>query len=74
MEYKKLKNKYLKELSETEEYRENLLRMISNDERLRSSFWKLYNENKYLLDDPDKFVSKIRKLSDTKIRVIKLKR
>lgn len=74
MEYKKLKNKYLKKLSEIVEYRENLLRMISNDERLRTRFWRLYNENKYLLDDPDKFVSKIRKLSDTKIRVIKLKR
>lgn len=72
--YKKLKKEYLNKILTNEKYREKLLNMIYEDEVLRKKFWELYNENKYLLDDPDKFVSDLKKMSDVKTRVIKLER
>lgn len=62
-DYKKDKVKYKNELQECKSYLNNLLEQINKYEELRTRFNELYNQNKYLLENPEKLLSKIDTLS-----------
>ena len=62
-DYKKGIIKYKNELQECKSYLNSLLEEINKYEELRTRFNELYNQNKYLLDDPEKLLSKIDTLS-----------
>ena len=62
-DYKKDKVKYKNKLQESKSYLNSLLEEINKYEELKLRFNELYNQNKYLLDDPEKLLSKIDTLS-----------
>ncbi len=62
-DYKEEKSKYKKELKECKKYLNNLLEKINKYENLKTRFNELYNQNKYLLDNPEELLSKIDTLS-----------
>lgn len=62
-DYKEDMDKYKKELQEYKFYLKGLLEDINKYEELKSRFDELYNQNKYLLDNPEELLSKIDSLS-----------
>lgn len=62
-EYNKYKVKHRKELQECKCYLNSMLEELSKYEELKVRFDELYNQNKYLLDDPEELLSKIDSLS-----------
>ena len=62
-DYKKDKVKYKNKLQESKSYLNSLLEEINKYEELKLRFNELYNQNKYLLDDPEKLLNKIDVLS-----------
>ena len=59
VDYKKNKNYFKEMLKEYKETLNKLLNEINKYEELRVRFDELYNENKYLLDNPEKLFNKI---------------
>ena len=62
-DYKEDMDKYKKELQEYKFYLKGLLEDINKYEELKDRFDELYNQNKYLLDNPEALLSKIDSLS-----------
>ena len=62
-EYNKYKVKHRKELQEFKRYLNSMLEELSKYEELKLRFNELYDQNKYLLDNPEKLLNKIDELS-----------
>lgn len=62
-EYNKYKVKHRKELQECKRYLNSMLEELSKYEELKLRFNELYDQNKYLLDNPEKLLNKIDELS-----------